>query len=1205
MNEQRSHLAMSMTPIGQSLCETEPFRKLLQALSAHQTVSVSGLLAGGAKALVVATLAAATQRTIAYVSPESELDSFADEVQFFYNLIGAQSPAAENRQSATVVIPTFDVDPYRGVSPHAGVLTSRAYALHRLARNDAAMAVIPLRSLLTRTVPPQFIKQLGCELIVGGEFDFAALVAHLRRLGYRQEDVVTEVGEFSVRGGILDMFTPAHERPLRVEFFGDVVESIREFDPSTQRSVAQLSRAVLAPISEILSEPSTWYAWAEAATARWTDPIFRQDLTAKCAAAEAGQAFQGWEFLAPLVQPLTSTLFDYLTDALFVYDEPMLLQAETEKWHEQMQALYDEAVVSGQLALEPEQFFLTPQEAWSRIREQLCISLSSLDADVGRRSRAWDYETSRPPSPGADWSWTEAAQEIIMSASPMPRLHGQLARLVQQIRNAQQAEMAVWIVARSSGMAERLAQMLRDYQIEAEVGYPGREAGVEALAASGLTCPQVLVGKLTKGFQVSWARLSIFSERDIFQEDESEAVAAPAPGRAKLSVFLSDLRDLKPGDYVVHVDHGIGQFQGLVQLDRHDPREFLLLHYADSAKLYVPVERLDLVQKYSSPDTTAPALDRLGTAAWQRTKARARRALRDMADELLKLYAERQLVQGIAFSADTPWQQEFEDGFEFELTPDQQTALDEIKQDMEQPTPMDRLLCGDVGFGKTEVAMRAAFKAVMDNRQVAVLAPTTLLASQHLRTFQQRFAPFPVNIEMLSRLRSRKEQQRILAGLAEGRIDVIIGTHRLLSKDIVFRDLGLVIVDEEQRFGVAHKERLKQLRRRVDVLTLSATPIPRTLSMSLMGLKPMSVIETPPRDRLSIQTIFAPFSQAIIKTAIERELDRDGQIFFIHNRVDSIHAMAEMIRQLVPHARLGVIHAQMSARQLELTMMKFIQHELDVLVSTTVIENGIDIPRANTIIINHADRFGLAELYQLRGRVGRSNRRAYAYLLVQSERALTPIARRRLAAIKEFSDLGAGFRLAAMDLELRGAGNLLGAEQSGHLRAVGFELYCQMLEQAVRELRGEQIEEPVNTQIDLQVDIRIPQEYVPEMGQRLRLYKHVASATDERRLQELAEEMLDRYGPLPESVQNLLEYARLRRHAVAMRVLAISKQRGIVYIKFDPQARINIENVFQFVQQHEAQQARFSPTGVLSFQPLASGGRDLLLELKTCLMNFQ
>lgn len=1205
MTAQRHNLTMSMTPIGQYLCEAEPFRKLLQALSTPQTIAVSGLLADGSKALVMAALAATTQKTIAYVSPESELDVFADEVQFFYNLISNRSPAAENRQSATVLIPPFDVDPYRGVSPHAGASMSRVSALHQLSRNQVAIAVIPLRSLLARTVPPELIQQFGCEVIVADELDFSALVSRLPRLGYRQEDVVTEVGEFSVRGGILDVFTPAHERPLRVEFFGDVVESIREFDPSTQRSVAQLSRMVLTPMSEIPFDPATWHAWAEAATARWNDPIFRQDLNTKCRLAEAGQAFQGWEFLAPLVQPLSSTLFDYLTDALWVYDELMLLQAEAERWHEQMQALYEEALEAGQLALEPEHFFLTPHEAGFRIRAHPCIILSSLQSDVRHQNRVWEYETSRPPSAGADCSWVGAAQEITLASSPMPRFHGHIAWFIEEIKKAQQAEMGIWIVARSSGMAERLVQMLRDYHIEAETYRFVERSSEQAVTAAELTRPQVLVGKLAKGFHLPWARLSVFSERDIFQEDESEAVAAPAPARAKLSAFLSDLRDLKPGDYVVHVDHGIGRFQGLVQLDRHDPREFLLLHYADSGKLYVPVERLDLVQKYSSPDTTAPALDRLGTAGWQRTKARARRALRDMADELLKLYAERQLAGGFAFSPDTPWQQEFEDGFEFELTPDQQTAINEIKRDMEQPTPMDRLLCGDVGFGKTEVAMRAAFKAVMDGKQVAVLAPTTVLAYQHLQTFQRRFAPFPVNIDLLSRFRQRNEQKQTIAALADGSIDIIIGTHRLLSKDIVFRDLGLVIVDEEQRFGVTHKERLKQLRRQVDVLTLSATPIPRTLSMSLMGLKPMSVIETPPSDRLSIQTIFAPFSTTIIKTAIERELDRNGQVFFIHNRIDSIDAAAEMIRRLVPQARLGVIHAQMSTHQLEVTMMKFVRHELDVLVSTTVIENGIDIPRANTIIINHAERFGLAELYQLRGRVGRSDRRAYAYLLVPSEGTLTPVARRRLAAIKEFSDLGAGFRLAALDLELRGAGNLLGAEQSGHLRAIGLELYCQMLEQAVRELRGEPIQEPVNTQIDLQVDIRIPQAYVPEMGQRLRLYKQVASASDERRLQELAEEMVDRYGPLPQSVQNLLEYARLRRHAGAMRVLSISKQREMVHIKFDAQACVDIDKVFQFVQQHEAWHARFSPSGVLSFQPLASDQRELLIELRTCLMNLQ
>ena len=553
--------------------------------------------------------------------------------------------------------------------------------------------------------------------------------------------------------------------------------------------------------------------------------------------------------------------------------------------------------------------------------------------------------------------------------------------------------------------------------------------------------------------------------------------------------------------------------------------------------------------------------------------------MRDMADELLRLYAERKLVGGFAFAADTPWQREFEDGFEYVLTPDQETAIEDVKHDMQEPTPMDRLLCGDVGYGKTEVAMRAAFKAVMEGKQTAVLTPTTVLAYQHYDTFRARFAPFPVKVELLSRFRNAKEQKEIAKRVESGEVDVVIGTHRLLSKDVRFKELGLVVVDEEQRFGVAHKERLKHLKKKVDVLTLSATPIPRTLNMSLSGLRDMSLIETPPRDRLAIQTQVVQFSENVIKSAIELELGRGGQVFLIHNRVETIDTIAALVQRLVPQARLVVGHGQMNEKEMEKVMLDFIGHKHDVLVATTIIENGIDIPRANTIIINRADQYGLSQLYQLRGRVGRSNRRAYAYLLIPGEQELTPIAKRRLAAIREFSDLGAGFRIAALDLELRGAGNLLGGQQSGHMDALGFDLYTQMLERTVAELRGEAVEDETSVTINLGVDVAIPDEYISDMGQRLRTYKRVSSARDEEALASIRQEIRDRYGRLPESVEQLFGYALLRRLAEEIGVLSIDKTADGVALKFTEKARISPEKLAEFVSSREGRV--FTPTGVL------------------------
>jgi transcription-repair coupling factor (superfamily II helicase) len=592
-------------------------------------------------------------------------------------------------------------------------------------------------------------------------------------------------------------------------------------------------------------------------------------------------------------------------------------------------------------------------------------------------------------------------------------------------------------------------------------------------------------------------------------------------------------------------------------------------------------------------------LSHLGTQAWSKTKARVRKAMKDMADELIKLYAERKTAQGHSFQPDNEWMREFEDAFEFSETDDQEYAIADVKRDMESEQPMDRLLCGDVGYGKTEVAMRAAFKAISDNKQVAVLAPTTVLAFQHYETFKQRFAAFPVSIEMISRFRSAKQQKEILQKVEAGKIDVLIGTHRLLSQDVKFTDLGLLVVDEEQRFGVRHKERLKQMRKQVDVLTMSATPIPRTLHMSLVGLRDMSVIETPPKDRIAIQTVVASWDDKLIQSTVEQELDRGGQVYFVHNRVDTIFEIAAKIQTLVPRARIAVGHGQMSQGELEKVMLKFMHHEADILVATTIIENGLDIPLCNTILINRADRLGLSELYQLRGRVGRSNRRAYAYLLLPPEIELTPIARRRLAALKEFSDLGAGFKIAALDLELRGAGNMLGGEQSGHIEAVGFELYTQMLDRAVREMKGEAVPDQAETQLNLGLNIRIPGDYIREENQRLRMYKRVAGVESESQLNDVRAELTDRYGEPPAAVRNLMDYATLKLLAVRVGVLGVERKRDIVTIKFRQDAVIDPAKLAHFVSSQRG--AQFTPDGMLKFSMKATMAEEVLRHLRTVL----
>jgi transcription-repair coupling factor (superfamily II helicase) len=747
---------------------------------------------------------------------------------------------------------------------------------------------------------------------------------------------------------------------------------------------------------------------------------------------------------------------------------------------------------------------------------------------------------------------------------------------------------------------ERYADICREYEVPYVLGETEEAAaGFTAENASETAALVLMRAPFAAGVAFPDAKLTLYGNADLF--DVAPAVERPSR-KIRTSGFFSDFAELKPADFVVHVDHGIGQFEGLRQIESDGRRgEFMLLRYAEDSRLYVPLERMDLVQSYRVVEGNHPPLDRLGGSAWASRKTRVRKSLEDMADQLLTLYAERKTAQGFAFSPDGNWQREFEDAFEFEETPDQLTAIADIKRDLEKSSPMDRLLCGDVGYGKTEVAMRAAFKAINDGKQVAVLTPTTVLAFQHFETFKKRFAAFPTRIEMLSRFRTAAEQKAVLADLEAGKVDIVIGTHRLLSKDVKFQDLGILIVDEEQRFGVAHKERLKEMRKNVHALALSATPIPRTLHMSLVGLRDMSVIETAPRDRLAIQTVVTAFNEEMVQKAIENELARDGQVYFIHNRVESIYSLASLVTKLVPKARVVVAHGQMGEKDLEKVMLRFIRDEADVLVATTIVENGLDIPRANTILINRADRLGLAELYQLRGRVGRAHQRAYAYLLVPPEKTLSDIARKRLAAMKEFSELGAGFRIAALDLELRGAGNMLGRQQHGHIESIGFDLYVQMLERAVAKLKGEEAAPELRTTLSLGMDVRIPQEYIPSENLRLRTYKRVSSVATEEEKQDVRKELEDRFGPLPKSVENLLEFAVLKSVSERLRIASVERQGTKIALRFHPETQLEPTAVVKVVRSRKG--IKLDPSGVLWMElergePVATALRAVLTGLR-------
>ena len=1049
-------------------------------------------------------------------------------------------------------LPAHDVLPFENLSPHGEIQEQRAAALWKLASGAAKLVIAPVEAACMKLFPRDYYAALALRLRTGEEHLPEMLVEHLLSVGYTRVDVVEMPGQVTVRGGILDVYGPEMERPVRIDFFGDEIESMRRFDPETQRSSSAVDEVLLLPLTET---PAT-EALLGAINARLTrsgtaGAVLEGGETpaelvnhVSHAALKTGEAtiFPGWEFYAAVAGAKSSLLELMGAQTRVFVEEPSMVENQGERWWNKVEQRHERSGIGS--LVRAEDLYLSPWELQDRIRAYSGFELDQLGAvDVldGDRSDA---------------------SEIEFATRPTMRYHGSIPALIDQLKSLMENEARVLIAAPNQGEVERLAGLMQEYGVAYRIGSRVEHGGAGGSAtvysetsylAGDLRTPVIVRAAIANGVQVqdverkTARQVVVIGANDI--NDDADVMARPARRKSKTSAFVSDFRDLAVGDYVVHVEHGIARYDGLRTIEQPDGSslELMILTFAEEAKLYVPLTRLDLIQKYRSTETgPAPQLNRLGNPAWAKTKARVKKAMQDMAEELLKLYAQRKAAVGTAFSPDNNMQREFEDAFDFNETDDQITAIADIKNDMESMQPMDRLLCGDVGYGKTEVAMRAAFKAVQDGKQVAVLTPTTVLCFQHFESFKRRFSKFPVVVEMLSRFRTAKEKKDVLERVEQGKVDILIGTHALLSQGLKFQDLGLLVVDEEQRFGVRHKERLKQMRAAIDVLSMSATPIPRTLHMSLVGLRDMSVIETPPKDRMAIQTIVAKFDEKLIRTAVEVELERGGQIYFVHNRVETIYELASKIRELVPQARVVVGHGQMPEAELERTMLAFMDGEYDVLCATSIIENGLDIPRANTIIINRADRHGLSERYQLRGRVGRSNRRAYAYLLIPPEQQLTEIARRRLAALKEFSDLGAGFKIAALDLELRGAGNMLGGEQSGHIEAIGFEMYTTMLEEAVSRLKGEGREERPQVTVNLGISLRIDGTYIPEEGQRLRMYKRIAGAESMAALTEVRAELEDRYGKPPESVLHLLIAGEIRLTCEMLGIAQIERKRTVV-----------------------------------------------------------
>lgn len=1053
-----------------------------------------------------------------------------------------------------LLFPPANPLPFGVVAQSPEVVGQRLAVLEHLYLGKPGIVVTPIESLAQKLVPLDVWQRSYLALRPGMQLALPEVSLRLVSLGYERTDLVEGPGQFSIRGGIIDVYTLTHRHPFRIEMFDDEIESIRQFEVTTQRSISPVDQVIIGPARELVVDRGAIQRAIDQLSAEL--PVAVKHLKKRGTAAavrrltdkgqvyleKLGNSIVGEEFsaLKHLFFPKLDTLFDYLSPQTIVcLDEPLRLAETMEHIEKEISDTWLHLVEDG--ATLPNQ-----QAVWANFSELM----------VGTSSYSLVAFTLLPKN----IPFLKPQNLINVTGKPVPRFIGQIRMLADEIRGWQQHQRAVVLLVSNASRADYLQQTLWEYGIIATVGQ---------LRENKLEPGQVLIreGLLESGFAWDTAKLVVLTEKEIFGEIKKprRRQSATTAG-ARIETFT----DLKVGDYVVHVHHGIGRYQGVEKVNVGGvQKDYLLIQYQGEDRLYVPTDQVDLIQKYIGSEGVAPRINRLGGTEWARAKAKVKESVREMAKELLELYAAREALPGFQFSPDTVWQQEFEAAFPYEETPDQLQSIEEVKQDMMKPRPMDRLLCGDVGYGKTEVAIRAAFKAVMDSKQVAVLVPTTVLAQQHHRTFCDRFAGYPVNIEVISRFKTPKEQKQLVERIADGSVDIVIGTHRLLSDDIKFHDLGLLIVDEEQRFGVAHKEKLKRLKQNVDVLTLTATPIPRTLHMSLVGVRDMSIIETPPEDRFPVQTFVVEYSPELVREVIRRELRRGGQVFFVHNRITDLDRFYRELRMLVPEARLGMAHGQMREDHLERVMLDFINGEYDVLICTSIIESGLDIPNVNTLIVSEADHLGLSQLYQLRGRVGRSNRLAYAYFTYRKDRVLSESAEKRLQAIREFTEFGSGFKIALRDLEIRGAGNILGAEQHGHMAAVGFDLYNRLLEEAVLELKGQKpaMERTAPT-VELPVDTYIPDDYIPDARLKMELYKRIILVKTPAETDELSAELRDRYGPLPPSLENLICVTRIKALAQEVAVASIQQEKDALRIRFTHTPTINPEKIARLTQKY-------------------------------------
>ncbi len=1137
----------------------------------NRQLEILGLTGSSDAALLARSLGRNSRPLFVVCSSQKEAQRLVTDLRFF-------AP----RPQRIGLFPHWELGPYDPLTPHPEIEANRLDALVRLLKGELDAVVVPLRALMQRVIPRPILAGLSLVLEQDEEYPREELLQQLHNLGYQAVTLVEDRGSFAVRGDIVDIFPADAQQPVRLDFYGDFIERMRQFEPASQRSqTGELKQLRLIPSRELCLSGKHLECLLQKLKERCDEMELPRNLREGISEElREGILAPGRAFLLPFNYPELETLFDYLPEADLILNDPPAIEQEIDLFNSEIRA-GEKRQNDNQLPHARRQdLFLNAAELETAFAHYRRIDLSRLQVfqlDDERLSYHFDS------SGNAD-----------LRASLAPGQDG-LTPLIERLEAWSEEDWRVLLVCRQPGQAQRLQELLRENGWELPVR---EQSSLERLPAG---TPQLQVGDLSSGFRMPHDHLVIITEEEIFGQ-RSHHRKKSHKSAIKLFSSLADLRD---NDFIVHTDHGVGRYLGLIHLTTGGAEgDYLHLEYAGADKLYLPIERIEKVQKFIGGEGAQPRLDKMGGQGWEKARIKARAAIEELARQLLEIYARRELCEGFAFSPPDRLFREFEATFPYEETGDQAAAISDALNDMCSSKPMDRLICGDVGYGKTEVALRAAAKAVLDGKQVAVLVPTTVLAQQHWKSFCGRLNDFPVTVEMISRFRTPAEIRKVLEGMASGRVDIVIGTHRLLQRDIRFKDLGLLVIDEEQRFGVSHKEKLKSLRAEVDTLTLTATPIPRTLHMSMAGMRDLSVIETPPVDRLAIRTYVTRFDDELIREAILRELRRGGQVYFVHNRVQTIQAMAEHLHQLVPEAKIGVGHGQLPEKELEQVMLDFIEGRSNLLLASTIIENGLDIPIANTIIINRADCFGLSQLYQLRGRVGRSDRRAYAYLLIPGEASLTREARERLKVLQELTELGSGFRIASHDLELRGAGDLLGAKQSGPIAAIGFELYTELLEETIEKLRGHEREERIDPEIRLGLSAFFPEKYLTDPNQRLQFYQRLAGAEDDRQIFDIADELQDRYGNLPVPGELLLGVMRLRIILKQLRIELLEYDGRRWSLSFHSSTTVSPELIGNLLKT-EPQRYSLSADFRLAIRCDRWQGEELLRETRRELQKFQ